>query len=95
MGFNHVGPLRIEGQQPITVPFRFGNGDDLGAQYFAANPISTFVSERNQGNLGWVAMIDQQKSKTWAGGHATTLYYVTLRNLEPWGVVCDFDGGGF
>jgi hypothetical protein len=94
MGFNHIGDLRLEGNAQVRMGFWFNNGhNDEGAIYFAANPIGTFSSRGVTSNVGWVAMVDQEKAKDFRGG--LTWYFVTVRNLEPSGVECDFDGGGF
>ncbi len=93
MGFNHIGDLKLEGLQTIRIPFFFGNHVDVGAQYFAANPIATFPSNNVSSNVGWVIMSDQQKAKVFPQG--TTFYFVTVRNPQSSGVECDFDGGGF
>ncbi len=94
MGFNQLGNLKLEGHQTVTVPFKWGNNEDRGAQYFAANPIGTFAINGVGGNSGSVAMLDQRKAKVF-GPPDLTWYYVTVANLEQWGVECDFQGGGF
>lgn len=96
MGFNHIGDLKLEGHQSVTLPFKFGNYDDVGAQYFAANPIGVFLSNGIGGNVGWVTTVNQQKAKLWGeGDRVQTWYFVTVANRMPGGVECDFDGGGF
>ena len=98
MAFNHVGKWNLEGGQTITVYMYFGNHDDVGAQYIAANPLSTYVGTNNiSGNVGWVRVLDYQIAKLFdAPGHtASTDYFVTVQNAEPWGVTFDLMGGGF
>lgn len=90
-GFNGVGRFSVGPGDPIFLSGRFGNGDDLGAQYFAANPTTSAGST--------LIISNQSKGRDLNGGignAGAVSYGVTVQNTDPeFPVFFDVQGGGY
>lgn len=91
MAFNGVGRFSIEPGQTIPLNgWRFGTGNDLGAQYFSANP--TFDTARFT-----LVMSNENKTRFSDG---TVAYGFSVTNtdnntINPIPIFFDVQGGGF
>ena len=85
-GFNGVGRATLgPGAPPQGFTATFGNGDDHGAQFIAANPIDSAGS--------MLIAADQAKARALNGAVS---YSFTIENTDTvFPAVCDFQGGGF
>jgi hypothetical protein len=84
-GFN-VGSFTIAAGETLSSDgWRFGNGEDHGAQYFSANPTST---------TGSMLVVSNQRKTRSPGGSVT--YGFTIHNTDTSNdVAFDAQGGGF
>jgi len=85
-GFNGVGRFTIEPGEKLPLNgWVFGNGEDQGAQYFSANPISPIGS--------MLVMSEQNKTRSPNGA---VFYGFTVENKDTKNSVSfDVQGGGF
>lgn len=85
-GFNGVGRFTVgPGDRDPLFGWKFGNGDDHGAQYFSANPASSAGST--------LVMSEEAKAR---GLQGDVSYGFTATNTDPdFPVVFDVQGGGF
>jgi hypothetical protein len=84
-GFNGVGRFTVGPQDTVLlVNWRFGSGDDRGAQYFSANPTTS---------AGSILVITHQSKGRDPDGRV--FYGSTVENKDLFPVFFDVQGGGY
>lgn len=84
-GFNGVGKFTVGPQATILlVNWRFGSGDDHGAQYFSANPKTS---------AGSILVVTRQSKGRDQDGRV--FYGSTVENKDLFPVFFDVQGGGY